>query len=206
MDATFAFFLSILSGIIANLISNKLNLGKELGWKKRPKILFETINDTNKEEIENIRLQNREAFNYYMQNFFFYMITFIIIGASLFYPLMFHNGIGLKNIDFNKTKLALDVVLNKENFILASAIFSLLLYIPVLYVSSKIVNFINSILYNFQKITSSKTLALRVLTIFFLALFIAANVNWILRVDIIWVDSIKYTFLFVLFIFLVAGK
>jgi hypothetical protein len=104
-------------------------------------------------------------------------------------------------IDFNKTKLAIDFILYKKDFILTSSICALILYIPILFISKKVTILISLFLTNFLKITNSKMIALRIIIIVFLSIFLLANVYYALKLNISWWDSIKYTFSIVLFIF-----
>ena len=205
MDLSISFILSILSGLIANYISSKLDTMNKLDFNIEPKIIFQNISNENDEIIQNkIREQNSKILRNHINSFIFYVISFILIGASFFYPIFFHFGIN-QNLDLNKTKLSIDFILNRDNFILASTIFAFIFYIPVLFISKKIAYLFSLVLTNFQKITNRKLITMRIIAILFLAIFIAANIYWIINIHISWWDAIKKTFLFILFIFMIGA-
>ena len=203
METLGAFIASIISGLIANYISNKLDEKNNFNFKPKPIKIYEDREHI-EENQEAIRKYNRENLKNKFDNFIFFALSYILIGASLFYPLFFYTGIGKSQIDFNKTKLLYDYVLNKDDFILVSAIFAFILYLPILYLSKKVAHIISMKLANYTKITNSKLIGLRILIILFIAIFIVANVYYILNPTISWWDAIKFTFIIVFF-FLAMG-
>lgn len=198
----FGFIFSIISGIIANFISNKLDKNNKLDFNMEPKPIAKKVSKEHSDyESEIIREENRKFVNEKFTNFMFYVSSYIIVALAFYLPMIiFINTFGTA-IDFNKTKLAIDFILHKDDFILISSICALILYIPILFISKKGTLLISLFLTNFWKITNSKMIALRILIIGFLALFLGANVFYLLKLNILWWDSIKYTFTLVLFLF-----
>ncbi len=204
MDITIVlgFIFSIISGIIANFISNKLDKNNKLDFNMEPKPITKKVSKEHSDyESEIIREENRKFVNEKFTNFMFYVISYIIVILAFYIPMIiFINTFGTA-IDFNKTKLAIDFILYKKDFILTSSICALILYIPILFISKKVTILISLFLTNFLKITNSKMIALRIIIIVFLSIFLLANVYYALKLNISWWDSIKYTFSIVLFIF-----
>lgn len=201
------FILSVISGLVANFISNKLDTSNKLDFNMEPKIMYKNISkDFDDYEAEFIREQNRKIVNDKFNNFIFYVISYIIVGAAFYYPLMFSASSFGSDIDLNKTKLGVDFVLHRDDFIIGSAICAFVFYIPILYLSKKVAYVISLLLTNFWKITNQKKIALRILIIGFLALFLGANIFYLLKLKILWWDAIKSTFLIILFIFTLGAN
>lgn len=205
METLGAFIASIVSGLIANYISSKLENKNNFNIKPKPlKVKVDENTEYDETDMEAIRQYNRANLKNKFDNFIFFVLSYIAIGASLFYPLFLYAGIGKNEIDFNKTRLMYDFILNKNDFILASAIFAFILYLPVLFISNKVAKVISTKLTNYTKITTTKLVGLRILVILFLVVFIVANVYYILNPIISWWDAIKFTFIIVFF-FLAMG-
>lgn len=198
----FGFVLSIISGVIGNIVSNKLDKNNKLDFDMEPKPMAKKVSQNfNDEEAEITREENRKFVSETFTNFMFYVSSYIMVGLAFYLPMIIFIGAFGTDIDFNKTKLAIDIILNKNDFILLSSICALILYIPILFISKKGTLLISLFLTNFWKITNSKMIALRILIIVFLSIFLLANVYYALKLDILWWDSIKYTFSIVFFLF-----
>lgn len=203
METVGAFIASIISGLIANYISNKLENKNNFNIKQKPIQIHKEL-EYDETDMESIRQYNRANLKNKFDNFIFFALSYVAIGASLYYPLFFYTGIGKNQINFANTKLSYDYVLQKDDFILVSAIFAFIFYLPILYLSNKIAQAISTKLSNYTKITNSKLIALRILVILFIVVFIVANIYYVLSPSIAWWDAIKFTFIIVFF-FLAMG-
>lgn len=199
MEPVGAFIASIISGLIANYISNSLEKKNNFNIKQIPLEIHKKL-EYDENDMESVRQYNRENLKNKFENFVFFVFSYMIIGASLYVPLVLYSGIGKKYINFANTKLSYDYVLQKDDFMLASIIFAFIFYLPILYISNKIVQVTSVKLREYIKITNSKIIALRVLIIFFIAVFIAGNIYYVLSPTIAWWDAIKFTLTVVFFL------
>lgn len=197
-----SFVVSVLASWFASFISKRLNNSNKLDFDMEPKLMHKNVSkDIDDDNAEIIREQNRKNLNDKFSNFLFYFISYIVVSAAFFCPLIFSKHFLAGWMDFNETKLAIDYILYRDDYIIASAICGFFFYIPILYLSKKGAYLLSLVLTNFWKITPNKKIALRLIVIAFLAVFLAANVFYILKPNLLWWDAIKTTFLMVLFVF-----
>jgi hypothetical protein len=193
-DWLLTFLVSLVAGYIAMHIpllkfksKSKMNINEE------PHKLYGEIKESDSEyEKELIREQNRKARDEKVKYFISYTAYFMIIGASLYYPLFFHD-FG-ENIDFNKTKFSIDFILQKEDFFIASIIYASILYIPILYISNQIVYLYCWIQRNYHSFSNQQILGIRATITFFLAVLLAATIYSLLNINKEWWDAVKFTF------------
>ncbi len=193
------FIASILAGFVVNYFSNKFKSFNKLNYNMEPKqIPKKNIKTIYLDETdEHIRIQNRKWLNLLITDFTFYTITFFILSASIYLPLSFRS---LEGIDLNNTKLHLNFFLSKDDYILVSTLTAFFIYVPILFISQKVSYLIASIINNFKKVTHNQLIGIRIIIIFLLAIFITANIWWIINSNVYWWDAIKNTFLIVFFI------
>lgn len=194
-EITIGFIISLVAGYIVMHIPTL----KPKAISNRPintdtKNIFNNINDTSNEyEKELTREQNRKIRDEKMKYFIFYVISFLIIGASFYYP-MFFNGLFKKTIYLSKTKLELDYIINKDNLFMLSTIYASILYVPILYLSEKIAFIYQWLQKNYHKFSDSQILTIRLIITVFFSVLLAAILYYILNTNISLWDSIKFTF------------
>ena len=190
------FVISLVAGyIVLHIPTLKFKSTSNIELDEMPNLILNKTNKNHNEfERETILKHNRKVRDEKIKHFIFYVITFIIISASFFYPMFFHNLLK-HTIDLSKTKLGIDLIINKDDLFIMSILYASILYIPILYISAKISNLYKWTQRNYNNYSKIQILIIRaIVTIFFSALS-AAVIYYLLNINISLWDAIKFTFL-----------
>lgn len=159
---------------------------------------------------EAIRERNRARIIAISQLVFLYGYTFFILYISFYSPIGF-GLLGDKILPFSETRLywlCEACSFNPENQTHISAIFAIVLYYPIWLLAQKLASFIEKILDNITKITSTQYTALLVGVFFVISLFIAGNWVFLIYSRFSYLQSIGLPF-FVLILgvlFVISNK
>jgi len=197
---------TIILGVIGSIIGNLLtpytkNIFKWPEAKNSDELPTEELPE---EEIhdykEHQREINRARLVAISQLFFLYGYTFFVLYISIYSPIGF-GLFGNKTLLFSDTRfywLCETCSFTSENQTHIAAIAAIILYYPVWLLAQKLVIYIEKILDNITKITSTQYTALLVGVFFVISLFIAGNWVFLLFPKFSYLEAIGLPFVVVI--------